>query len=137
MGQIQVDTISFIFGNDGKIDAHQPTKCLIPRHDIKIGLLNTGRLRQQTVQHTARAGADALALRNIGGLQRRQPRQHEQMARLKFAALERLGDRLHYRHRRINLAPLLKPGIPGHANVRQHRHLFATQARRAPSPAAR
>ena len=135
MRQIQINTVSIVFRNGRKIDAHQPTKRVVPRHNVEIRTLNTGRLRQQTVEHAARAWTDTFAKRHVGRLQRFQPSQHEQMARLQLAALQRLGNRLHHRHRGVNLAPLFQPGIPGHANVCQHRHFFTAQAGCAPPSA--
>ena len=38
-----------------------------------------------------------------------------------------------HRLRRIHLPPLLQPGVPGNADVGEHRHLFPAQTRRAPA----
>ena len=46
VGEIEINTVTVFCGKRGKIDAHQPTKTVVPRHDIEIGFLDAGRLRQ-------------------------------------------------------------------------------------------
>ncbi len=133
MGQIEINAVAIFFREGGEIDAHQAAEAVVPRHNIKVRFLNAGRLRHQAVQHPAGARADAFAHRHLGGFRRGQPGEHEQMPGLQRTALQGIRHPHQHRLRRIHLPPLLQPGVPGNADVGEHRHLFPAQTRRAPA----
>ncbi len=137
IGQIQINAVAILFRNGGEIDAHQAAEAVVPGHNIKARLLNTGGLRHQAIKHPPGARADAFAYRDLRGFRRRQSGQDKQMSGLQRAALQRVRHRHQHGLGRIHFPPLLKPGVPGDADLRQHRHLFPPQARRAPPADAR
>ncbi len=137
IGQIQINAVAILFRNGGEIDAHQAAEAVVPGHNIKARLLNTGGLRHQAIEHPPGARADAFAYRDLRGFRRRQSGQDKQMSGLQRAALQRVRHRHQHGRGRIHFPPLLKPGVPGDADLRQHRHLFPPQARRAPPADAR
>ena len=137
MGEEQVNTVA-IFRRDGvEIDAHQVAEAVVPRHDIEIRFLNTGRFRHQGIQQATRAFADPLAAHRLRGFARRQTGEHKKMPGFGRGALQRFCDGGHHRAGRIDVPTLFQPGVPGHADIREHRHLFPAQARRAAAAAAR
>ncbi len=72
VGEEQVNTVAVFRRDFIKIDTHQMTKTVVPRHDIEVGLLDAGRFWQQGIKQAARAFADALAADRLRRFARRQ-----------------------------------------------------------------
>ncbi|MNS70811.1 hypothetical protein D3C72_1041600 [compost metagenome] len=137
MGEKEVDAVTIFRRNGVEIHPHQMTKTVVPRHDVEVRFLDAGRFRHQRIQQTPRAFADPLTHGLLRRFARRQSRQHKQMARFRGGALQGFRHRHHDGAGGIDVPALLKPGVPGHPHIRQHRHLFTTQPRRAAPTAAR
>lgn len=111
IGQVQINAVAIFLRDGREIDAHQAAEAVVPGHNIKARLLNTGGLRHQAIEHPPGAGADTFAYRHLSGLRRRQSGQDKQMPGLKRAALQRIRHPYQHRRRRIDLPPLLQPGV--------------------------
>ena len=76
-----------------------------------------------------------IAAGDVVGERELRSREREQRPALGGVEPQRAGERVEHLRRRVDVAPLLEPRVPGHADPRQRGELLAPQAGRPAAPA--
>ncbi len=131
VGQRQVDAVAVFLGDLRQVDAHQPAIGAVVAADVETGVLHHGRQRVEGIEDGLGGGRGLLADRPPRRGRRGQPGEVEQVVGFRLVAQQGPGDGSDHLLRSAYRAALLQPGVPGHADPGELRHLLATQARRA------